>query len=67
MKEHHSQGPATALVLEGKIRFSSSTKERAMELAPLQSAVFSKDVLHAVEALEETLLLVTMGGHPKEQ
>jgi hypothetical protein len=67
LKEHHAPGPATAIVLEGEIEFSSASADGAeldtqTVLGAHQCAVFSPLLQHAVRASKETLLLVVIGG-----
>lgn len=60
LKDHHAPAPATAVVLEGRIAFTSALGSR--ELGRLENAVFSAELEHGVEALEESLLLLIIGG-----
>lgn len=63
MKPHHAPGPAFVTVLEGKILFKAWEEEvREMVLRPGMSAAFSPDLSHSVEALEESFMLIVMGG-----
>ena len=65
LKEHHAPGPATAIVLEGEILFSSATVEGGKletVISAHECAVFSPLLQHAVRARTETLMLVVIGG-----
>jgi len=66
LNEHHAPGPATALVLEGELLFSSpgplaSPAQTDLVLGAHQCAVFAGGLLHSVQAREETLLLIIIG------
>lgn len=61
LKEHHSSGPATAVVLEGEIEFNCPDEDKTIELTSSQSVVFSSAINHSVTARKETLLLVVFG------
>lgn len=61
-KEHKAPGPATAQVVRGKIRFVWEHGE-AMP-GNSQVVLFAAGLPHSVVALEDTLLLVTIGYKP---
>lgn len=61
LKEHHSSGPATAMVIEGEIEFVCPEEQRTFELTSSQSVVFSSAINHSVTAKKETLVLVVFG------
>lgn len=61
LKEHHSSGAATALVIEGEIEFVCPDEEKTFELTSCQSVVFSSAINHSVTARKDTLLLVVFG------
>jgi quercetin dioxygenase-like cupin family protein len=58
--EHQAPGPATIIVLSGSIVFSTSTERTTLEQGSAVS--FSADVLHAVEANEDSGFLIVIGG-----
>lgn len=60
LKEHHAPTTATVVVLEGRINFVSALGSH--ELGPLESGIFSSQLEHEVEALQESLLLLLIGG-----
>jgi len=60
LKEHQAPGPATALVLEGEIRFCREAQEDLI-LQTNDCAVFAHEVKHSVQALQESLLLLIIG------
>lgn len=57
LKEHAARKAARVQVLSGRIRFSSGSTARELEAGML--AMVEGAVPHAVEALEESMLLVT--------
>lgn len=57
LKEHAARKAASVQVLSGRIRFSSGSTARELEAGML--AMVEGAVPHAVEALEESMLLVT--------
>lgn len=61
MKEHHSPAPAAAIVLEGQVTLAALSEHQLYKLGPLESAVFSDQILHWVEAQEDSLLLLIFG------
>lgn len=61
LKEHRSPGPATAIVLEGRVLFQPTDREQASTLNSLSCAVFSQHITHSVTAEEPTLLLIIFG------
>jgi quercetin dioxygenase-like cupin family protein len=58
LKEHTARKAASVHVLSGRIRFSSESTAR--ELGAGMMAMVEGAVPHAVEALEESTLLVTV-------
>lgn len=61
LKEHHSSGPATVIVLEGEIDFLCPEQDKTFRPGALQSVVFSGSVQHSVEARKDSLVLVVFG------
>ena len=61
LKQHTAPSSATVIVLEGKLSFSTSDGE-AYELPQNNSVVFASNVLHSVEALENSTILIVIGG-----
>ena len=61
LKQHTAPSSATVIVLEGKLSFSTSDN-KAYELPQNNSVVFASDVLHSVEALEDSTILIVIGG-----
>lgn len=59
LKEHSAPGAATVLVLQGKIRFNAPDQSLLVE--PGQSVLFTRGLPHTVQALEDSLMLVTIG------
>lgn len=65
LHEHRAPGPATVVILNGSIVFSSNTENITLEKG--EAVVFTADVLHAVEANEDSVLLVSIGGKNPEK
>lgn len=57
LRQHAARKAASVQVLSGRIRFSAAGAER--ELAPGMLAMVEGGVPHAVEALEESAILLT--------
>jgi quercetin dioxygenase-like cupin family protein len=57
LRQHAARKAASAQVLSGRIRFSAAGVER--ELGPGMLAMVEGEVPHAVEALEESVVLLT--------
>lgn len=60
LKDHDAPSPGVAVVLEGKVEFTSALGDKTME--PHDGIVFSADLIHGVVALEDSLLLLVLGG-----
>lgn len=60
LKEHHAPGPATAIVLEGEVAFSSGQDEQLLKSH--ESVVFSADLEHGLRACQDSLVLLIIGG-----
>lgn len=58
--EHQAPGPTTVIVLSGNVVFSAGTEKTALEGGWAVS--FSADVIHAVEAEEDSVFLIVIGG-----
>ena len=65
LHEHRAPGPATVVILNGSIVFSSNTENITLEKG--EAVVFTADVLHAVEANEDSVLLISIGGKNPEK
>lgn len=59
--EHLSPGPATVVVLSGRLRFSAPGGG-AHELGVHDSILFAADVRHAVDAVTDCVFLLVIGG-----
>lgn len=64
MREHRAPSAAAVVLLAGQATFATASGERT-ELGPGSLAVFSADVSHAVEADEDALYLVVIGGRER--
>ena len=60
LKEHPAPAAATVIVLGGNIMFSTKTNEITLEQG--EAVTFTADVLHSVEANEDSAFLVVIGG-----
>ena len=60
LHEHRAPGPATVIPLSGNIRMLAGQEK--MPLAPGSALSFTADVLHAVEAVEDSAFLILIGG-----
>ena len=65
MREHRAPSAGTAIFLSGRGVFVSGSKEDRAPLEPGSLAAFSADLPHAVEAVEDSLYLVTIGGRKR--
>ena len=65
LHEHRAPSSATVVTLNGSIVFSSSNEN--VRLGQGEAVVFTADVLHTVEAKEDSAFLIIIGGKsPKE-
>lgn len=62
LHDHPAPGPATVLVLEGKVEFCGPNGEPKHSLVTLDSVAFPAGLLHSVHAVEDSLLQVVIGG-----
>lgn len=60
LHEHRAPGPATVILLSGNIRMLGGDEK--MPLEPGSAVSFTADVLHAVEAVEDSAFLIVIGG-----
>jgi quercetin dioxygenase-like cupin family protein len=65
MREHRAPSAASVVVLSGRVAFVADRDPARTELTPGSLAVFSPDVTHALEALEDAACLVTIGGRER--
>lgn len=61
MREHRAPSAATVVLFSGRVKFVAGDGA-STDLEPGSLAAFSADVLHAVEALEDAVYLVIIGG-----
>jgi quercetin dioxygenase-like cupin family protein len=64
MREHRAPSAATVVLLGGRVRFVDGDGA-GTELEPGALATFSADLRHAVEALEDAVYLVIIGGRSR--
>jgi quercetin dioxygenase-like cupin family protein len=62
MREHRAPSGAAVVLLSGRASFVSGSDESRTELEPNSLAVFAPEVTHAIEALDDALYLVIIGG-----
>lgn len=60
LHDHHAPGPIILQTINGRVRFV--TGEQSVELAPQMMVALDGGVTHAVEALEASLCLLTIGS-----
>jgi quercetin dioxygenase-like cupin family protein len=60
LSEHKAPGAITVQVLEGRIAFTAEGQQ--VESGPLELITLAANMLHKVEALEASALLVTITG-----
>ena len=65
MREHRAPAGAAVVLLSGRANFVSETDGRRTELEPSSLAVFAPEVSHAVEALDDAVYLVIIGGRDR--
>lgn len=64
MHQHRAPSAATVVLLSGRVRFVAGDGA-GTDLEPGTLTIFSADVLHAVEALEDAVYLVIIGGRTR--
>jgi quercetin dioxygenase-like cupin family protein len=57
LAEHRTRGPIAVQVLPGSVRFSARSKDA--ELSSGSIAALDRDIVHELEALEESVVLLT--------
>lgn len=62
IKTHHANGPISVHCIEGKLKFN--TEERAVTLQTGELLTLEELVKHSVEAIEETVFLLTVALSP---
>jgi quercetin dioxygenase-like cupin family protein len=65
MREHRAPSAASVVVLSGRVVFAAGGDARRTELDAGALAAFSADVPHAVEALEDAVYLLMIGGRER--
>ncbi len=60
LHEHRAPGPATVILLSGRIRISSGVEEAPLE--PGSAVSFTANLRHAVKAMEDSAFLIVIGG-----
>jgi quercetin dioxygenase-like cupin family protein len=62
LDEHHAPAPVTLLPLFGEIILTSAAGQMSLTLAQGTGAVFAANLLHRVEAQQDSAFLLVMGG-----
>ena len=65
MREHRAPSAGTVVLLSGRVRFIAGSDAERAELTPGSLAAFAADLPHAVEALEDAVYLLTIGGRTR--
>lgn len=60
LREHHAPGPITLHAIRGRVRFT--TADQSVELVAQTVVALDGGISHTVEALEESLCLLTIGS-----
>lgn len=66
LHEHAAPGPATVTVISGKVQFAFERAQRDVTLAQGSTVVFAKDAPHRVGALEDSAILIVIGGRKSD-
>jgi quercetin dioxygenase-like cupin family protein len=60
LQEHHTRAPITLQVIDGRINFVANGKTQAVTTGML--VALDRGIEHSVEALEESAIVLTVGG-----
>jgi quercetin dioxygenase-like cupin family protein len=60
LQEHHTRAPITVQVIEGRINFAAKGKPQLVTAGMIVG--LDRGIAHSVEALEESSLVLTVGG-----
>jgi quercetin dioxygenase-like cupin family protein len=60
LQEHHTKAPITVHLLEGRINFIAADKTRPLTAGMLLA--LDRELAHSIEALEDSALILTVGG-----
>jgi quercetin dioxygenase-like cupin family protein len=60
LQEHHTRAPITVQVFEGRVNFIANGKAQLLTAGMLLA--LDRAIEHSVEALEESALILTVGG-----
>ena len=60
LQEHHTRAPITVQVIEGRINFAAKGKTQLVTAGMIVG--LDRGIVHSVEALEESSLVLTVGG-----
>jgi len=60
LQEHHTRAPITVQVIEGRINFVAKGKTQPATAGTI--VALDRGIAHSVEALEESALVLTVGG-----
>lgn len=62
LHDHHAPGPITLHTISGRLRFA--TADQTVELGPQMVVALDGGITHNVEALEESVCVLTIGSRP---
>lgn len=62
LKEHKTSSHVTICVISGKIRFT--LEDKTSELSQSDMVIIEPELIHALEALDESVVLVTLTPNP---
>jgi len=65
MREHRAPSAGAVVLLSGRVRFVAGNDAECAELTPGSLAAFAAELPHAVEALEDSVYLVAIGGRTR--
>lgn len=60
LQEHHTKAPITVQVIEGRVNFFADGKPHLLTAGTLLA--LDRAIAHSVEALDESVLILTVGG-----
>jgi len=60
LQEHHTRAPITVQVIEGRVNFNANGKTQAVNAGTI--VALDRAIEHSIEALEESALVLTVGG-----
>jgi quercetin dioxygenase-like cupin family protein len=65
MRDHQVPSDGALALLSGRVAFAAETASSHQELAPGALALFAAGLIHRVEALDDAIFLVIIGGRER--